>query len=101
MKLVVGLGNPGRKYAGTRHNVGFAVVDALAAGRGLGAFQERFNAGVADGTEGGKKVLLAKPQTFMNLSGRSVREAVDFYKLELPDVLIVCDDMALPLGKLR
>jgi PTH1 family peptidyl-tRNA hydrolase len=101
MKLVVGLGNPGKKYDGTRHNVGFAVVDELARGPGVGGFQSRFDADVAEGFEGGEKVLLMKPQTFMNLSGRAVRQAVDFYQIEHADVLVVCDDMALPLGQLR
>jgi PTH1 family peptidyl-tRNA hydrolase len=101
MKLVVGLGNPGKKYDGTRHNVGFAVVDELARGPGVGGFQSRFDADVAEWFEGGEKVLLMKPQTFMNLSGRAVRQAVDFYQIEHADVLVVCDDMALPLGQLR
>ncbi len=101
MKLVIGLGNPGKKYDGTRHNVGFAVVDALAAGPGVGGFQDRWSSLVAEWFEDGTKVLLMKPQTYMNLSGRAVREAVDFYRIELSEVLVVCDDMALPLGKLR
>jgi PTH1 family peptidyl-tRNA hydrolase len=101
MKIVVGLGNPGKKYEGTRHNVGFSVVDAIARGPGVGGFQDRFAAEVAEWFEDGQKVLLMKPETFMNLSGRAVREAVDFYKVELQDVLVVCDDINLPLGKLR
>jgi PTH1 family peptidyl-tRNA hydrolase len=101
MKLVVGLGNPGKKYDGTRHNVGFAVIDELVRGPGVGRFQSRFDADVAEWFEGGEKLLLLKPQTFMNLSGRSVRQAVDFYQIEHADVLVVCDDMALPLGQLR
>src|SRR5687767_2373091 len=101
MKLVVGLGNPGKKYDGTRHNIGFVVVDSLAAGPDVGRFQDRFDADLAEWFDGGEKTLLMKPQTFMNLSGRAVRQALDFYQLETKDVLIVCDDMALPLGKLR
>ena len=101
MKLVVGLGNPGKRYDGTRHNVGFVVVNLLAAAPGVGSFQDRFDADVAEWHEGGEKILLMKPQTFMNLSGRAVREAVDFYQIELNDLLVICDDMALPLGKLR
>lgn len=101
MKLVVGLGNPGKKYAGTRHNVGFEVVDVLANGPGVSGFQDRFEAQVAEWFEEGNKVLLLKPETFMNLSGRSVRQAVDFYQIEHTDVLVVCDDINLPLGKLR
>jgi PTH1 family peptidyl-tRNA hydrolase len=101
MKIVVGLGNPGKQYAGTRHNVGFAVLDALAEGPGASGFQKRFQAEVADLREGDLKVLLVKPQTFMNLSGQSVRQVVDFYQLPLEDLLVVCDDFNLPLGKLR
>ncbi len=101
MKLVVGLGNPGHVYAGTRHNVGFMVLDYLSQHPNVGSWHDRFDAEVAEGMEAGGKVLYAKPQTFMNLSGRSVRQAMDFYKIELPDVLIVCDDIHLPLGKLR
>ncbi len=101
MKIVVGLGNPGPKYAGTRHNVGFDVVDYLARSPGYGTARERFEAMVAEGKEGDETVLLLKPLTFMNLSGRSVRAVVDFYKLPVEQVLIVCDDFNLPLGKLR
>jgi PTH1 family peptidyl-tRNA hydrolase len=101
MKVVVGLGNPGRRYAGTRHNVGYAVVDLLALSPNAGRFQNRFDAQVAELQEGGDKVLLVKPETFMNLSGRCVRQLVDFYQLPLTDLLIVCDDINLPLGKLR
>jgi peptidyl-tRNA hydrolase, PTH1 family len=101
MKMVVGLGNPGKKYAGTRHNVGFAVVDALAEGSGVGRFQSRFDADLAEWLENGEKILLLKPDTFMNLSGRAVRQAVDFYQLPFSDLLVVCDDINLPLGKLR
>ena len=101
MKIVVGLGNPGKKYDGTRHNVGFAVIDCLAKGPGVGSFQSRFDGDLAEWFEGGEKILLLKPETFMNLSGRSVRQAMDFYQLTPADVLIVCDDINLPLGKLR
>jgi PTH1 family peptidyl-tRNA hydrolase len=101
MKIVVGLGNPGPKYVGTRHNVGFDVVDYLAAGPGCSAFREKFEAFAAELKEGDETVLLLKPLTFMNLSGRAVRAAVDFYKLGPEQVLVVCDDFNLPLGKLR
>ena len=101
MKIVVGLGNPGSKYAGTRHNVGFDVVDYLAAAPGCSAFRDRFEALVAEAKEGDETVLLVKPQTFMNLSGRAVRAVLDFYKLPVDQVLVVCDDFNLPLGKLR
>lgn len=101
MKLVVGLGNPGKRYDGTRHNVGYAVIDALAAGPGVSAFLSRFDSEVAELHEGADKVLLQKPETFMNLSGRAVRQAVDFYQLSHAELLVVCDDFNLPLGKLR
>lgn len=101
MKLVIGLGNPGRQYAGTRHNVGFEVIDYLASGPGVGPAKAAFQSEVAEFTEGGEKVLLVKPQTYMNLSGRAVRAVVDFYKLAPADLLVVCDDFNLPLGKLR
>src|SRR5215471_1754450 len=101
MKLVVGLGNPGKKYDGTRHNVGFAVIDLLAAAPGIGSFQERFDADIAEWREDADKILLMKPLTFMNLSGQAVRQVIDFYQIDPADLLVICDDMALPLGKLR
>jgi PTH1 family peptidyl-tRNA hydrolase len=101
MKVVVGLGNPGSRYAATRHNVGYAVVDALAASPSAGRFQSRFQAQVAELLEEPHKVLLVKPETFMNLSGRCVRQVVDFYQLPQEDLLVVSDDINLPLGKLR
>jgi PTH1 family peptidyl-tRNA hydrolase len=101
MKIIVGLGNPGSRYDGTRHNVGFAVIDSLAASPHVGRFQARFQAQVAEVLEGSEKVLLVKPETFMNLSGRCVRQVVDFYQVPLPDLLVICDDINLPLGKLR
>lgn len=102
MKAIVGLGNPGAKYAGTRHNVGFEVIDYLAAAPSCGPFRSKFQALVAETKEGDEQVLLVKPETFMNLSGRCVRQIVDFYKLTVPtDLLVVSDDFNLPLGKLR
>ena len=101
MKIVVGLGNPGKKYDGTRHNVGYAVVDALAEGPGVSSFQKRFESQVAEWREGDEKILLLKPETFMNLSGLAVRQALDFYQLTPDGLLVVCDDINLPLGKLR
>lgn len=101
MKTIVGLGNPGSRYAGTRHNVGYAVVDLLAQSPRASRFQSRFHAQVAELIEDTGKVLLVKPETFMNLSGRCVRQVVDFYQLALDDLLVVCDDVNLPLGKLR
>jgi len=101
MKVIVGLGNPGKRYDGTRHNVGFMVVDALAAGPGVSSFQSRFEGDMAEWREGEEKTLLVKPETFMNLSGRCVRQVLDFYQVEPADLLVVCDDFNLPLGKLR
>ena len=101
MKLVVGLGNPGSKYRGTRHNIGYEVVDRLAAGGSGATFSREFDGLVADCEIDYRRVLLLKPETFMNLSGRSVSQAVRFYKLALAEILIVCDDLSLPVGKLR
>jgi PTH1 family peptidyl-tRNA hydrolase len=101
MKMVVGLGNPGRKYDRTRHNVGFDVLGILARRWNAGAPRTKFQAEVCEGSFGPERVLLLAPQTFMNLSGASVRQAVDFYKLPVGDVLVVCDDFQLPLGQLR
>jgi PTH1 family peptidyl-tRNA hydrolase len=101
MKVIVGLGNPGSRYEGTRHNVGYVVVDLLAESPRAGKGQSRFQAEVVELTEDAGKILLVKPETFMNLSGRSVRQVVDFYQLPLQDLLVVCDDVNLPLGKLR
>ena len=101
MKLVVGLGNPGSKYEGTRHNVGFEAVDRLADGGSGGTFSRKFDGLLAEAEIDFHRVLLLKPPTFMNLSGRSVGQALRFYKLDPSDLLVICDDLSLPLGKLR
>jgi len=101
MKVVVGLGNPGPRYTGTRHNVGFAVLDNLIQGPNIYRCPDRFQAQIAELHEDVYKVLLVKPQTFMNLSGQCVRQAIDFYQLALENLLVVCDDFNLPLGRLR
>ncbi|HEY1859048.1 MAG TPA: aminoacyl-tRNA hydrolase [Gemmataceae bacterium] len=101
LKIVVGLGNPGNRYTGTRHNLGYAVIDSLAKSPNVGRFQERFKGQVAELREEPFKVLLLKPMTFMNLSGQCVRQFVDFYQAPLTELLVVCDDINLPLGKLR
>ncbi|PQO44543.1 aminoacyl-tRNA hydrolase [Blastopirellula marina] len=101
MKLVVGLGNPGKKYEGTRHNVGFEVIQTLSKRHAGGAFKSKFNGQLTEIGAGGQKLMLLCPLTYMNRSGNSVRPAFDFYKLTLEDVLIVCDDFNLPLAKLR
>jgi PTH1 family peptidyl-tRNA hydrolase len=100
-KLVVGLGNPGSKYEGTRHNIGFEVVDRLAQQSPGAAFARKFDGLLAEVEVDFRRVLLLKPETFMNLSGRSVRQVVQFYKIDLPDILVTCDDLSLPLGKIR
>ncbi len=101
MKLIVGLGNPGRKYAGTRHNVGFDVLQVLGQRLGVDHWQSQFEADVADGRLGDEKILLVAPTTFMNLSGRAVKSHLGFHKAEPADVLVICDDLNLPSGKLR
>ncbi len=101
MKIIVGLGNPGARYARTRHNVGFDTVDILARRQGWLWKARRHHAELAEGVVGDEKVLLAKPQTYMNESGLAVGELVRFYKVDLGDLLIVCDDLDLPLGKVR
>ena len=101
VKVVVGLGNPGPKYEQTRHNIGFLVIEELATRLGAGKARRRFDAQLAEGKLGDEKVLLAAPQTYMNESGRSVRQIVDFYALPLSDVLLVCDDFNLDLARLR
>src|SRR5579875_2013374 len=101
LKLVVGLGNPGTKYQGTRHNVGFDVIDRLAQGGSRPSFSRKFDGLIAETEIDFRRVLLLKPETFMNLSGRSVAQALRFYKLEPADLLVVCDDLSLPLGRIR
>jgi len=101
MKLVVGLGNPGTKYQGTRHNVGFELIDRLASGGRGASFTRKFDGQMAETEIDFRRVLLLKPDTFMNLSGRSVGQAVRFYKLEPHEILAVCDDLSLPVGKIR
>jgi peptidyl-tRNA hydrolase, PTH1 family len=101
LKLVVGLGNPGSKYQGTRHNIGFELVERLARGGSNAVFARKFDGQLAESEIDFRRVLLLKPETFMNLSGRSVGQAVRFFKLPLADLLVVCDDLSLPVGKLR
>ena len=101
MKLVVGLGNPGPRYAHTPHNAGFAVVDQLASQGGGGWKPDPCLARVATFGLSGTSLLLAKPQTYMNLSGRAVSLLLSEYRLSLDDVIVICDDLALPLGRIR
>lgn len=102
MKLIVGLGNPGVRYARTRHNVGFDTVEVLAARQGWRFDARRSRAVLASGMVGDEKVLLAKPQTYMNDSGVAVSDLVRFYKLNpASDLLVICDDLDLPLARIR
>ena len=101
MKLIVGLGNPGRKYEQTRHNVGFIVAEKVAVLTRAGAPKIKFEGELAESSIGGEKVVILCPHTYMNASGQSVRKAFDFYKLDLSDILVVCDDLNLDSGRLR
>lgn len=101
MKLVVGLGNPGRKYRATRHNVGFDVVAAVAKRNSAGPVRGKFQGEVTDIASPAGRVVLLSPTTYMNRSGQSVRAALDFYKLERTDLLVICDDFHLDVGRLR
>ena len=101
MKLFVGLGNPGAKYAGNRHNIGFMAVDRIAADHGFGPWKKAFQGLAAEGRLGSEKVVLLKPDTFMNLSGQAVQAAVTFYKLQLADVTVFHDELDLAPGKCR
>ena len=101
MKLFVGLGNPGAKYAGNRHNIGFMAVDRIAEEHGFGAWRSKFQGVISEGVLGGEKVILLKPETFMNKSGQSVGEAVRFYKLDPSQVTVFHDEIDLAPAKLR
>jgi len=101
VKLIVGLGNPDAQYERTRHNVGFMVIDRLLDRHPLGTARDRFHARSWDGRIGDQKVMLLKPQTYMNRSGLTAAEASSFYKLEAEDLLVVVDDTALPVGRIR
>ncbi len=101
MWLIVGLGNPGTKYEETRHNLGFRVVDRLAGRWNISIDKRRFEGRTGGGYIHRQQVLLLKPETFMNLSGMSVRAAMDFYKIEPKDMVLIVDDLALPVGQIR
>lgn len=102
MFLIVGLGNPGREYEKTRHNVGFAVIDALADKYNISVADRKSRAFCGKGIIGGQKVLLAKPQTYMNLSGESIRSLTDYYKIDVEtELLVIFDDVSLDVGTLR
>jgi PTH1 family peptidyl-tRNA hydrolase len=99
--LIVGLGNPGREYRANRHNVGFMLVDQLARDLDLRFSRRQSKAMVASGRWGRRKVILAKPQTYMNLVGQSVAALARFHRVELPDLIVICDELDLPLGTIR
>ncbi|MFS7261207.1 aminoacyl-tRNA hydrolase [Carnobacterium divergens] len=101
MKMIVGLGNPGAKYTGTKHNIGFITMDELAFQEGLTFNKSKFEAVYAEAFIGTEKVILVKPQTFMNDSGRSVRPLMDYFNLGIDDLVVVYDDLDLPTGKIR
>ncbi len=101
MQVFVGLGNPGGKYQGNRHNIGFMALDRIAADHGFGPWRAKFQGSISEGVLGGEKVLLLKPETFMNLSGQSVGEAMRFYKLAPEDITVLHDELDLAPGKLR
>lgn len=101
MKLIIGLGNPGKEYEKTRHNTGFMVLDKVAEKLDVHIDQNKFNGLYVKLKYKGEDVILLKPQTFMNLSGESVRKVMDFFKINVDDILVIYDDMDMPVGKLR
>lgn len=101
MKMIIGLGNPGDKYEKTRHNVGFMLVDMLAVDLKVAVSKSKYQALLGEAQLDGEKIILVKPQTYMNLSGEAVGQLVRWYKLAVEDILVVYDDMDLPFGKLR
>lgn len=109
MKIIVGLGNPGDKYKETRHNAGFMFLDKLACHKDMSVvgecanfnLEKKFESEIAEISANGQRLILAKPQTFMNLSGQAVRKILDFYKAEIKDIVVVYDDKDLPLGNVR
>lgn len=101
MYVIVGLGNPGKKYENTRHNIGFITLDYLAEQHDIKVNKIKHKALVGEGRISGQKVLLVKPQTYMNLSGDSVREVMDYYKVDIEDLIVIYDDIDLPAGTVR
>lgn len=101
MKIIIGLGNPTAQYAGTRHNVGFSVIYNISDAYGIKVDTKKHKALIGKGVIAGEKVLLVMPQTYMNLSGESVREIVDYYKCDNTDIIVIYDDISLDVGKLR
>jgi PTH1 family peptidyl-tRNA hydrolase len=101
MILIAGLGNPGSRYAGNRHNIGFMAADAIARRQGLAPWRRRFQGEIAEGLVGGERTVVLKPLTYMNESGRSIGEAMRFFGLEPGDVVVLHDELDLPAGKVR
>ena len=101
MHIIIGLGNPGKEYHRTRHNVGFDVIDVLSEKLGIALTKIAMHGLIGEGFVGGEKVILVKPQTYMNLSGQCVTELVSWYKAPMENVMVIYDDIDLPLGKLR
>lgn len=102
MYIIVGLGNPDRKYQGTRHNIGFDVIDAVAEKNHITVGEKKHKALIGKGVVGGRRVVLVKPQTYMNLSGESVRQVIDFYKVdEKSELIVISDDVSLDVGQIR
>ena len=101
MKLLVGLGNPGNQYQGNRHNIGFMALDAIARAHSITQFRSKHAGSLAEGNIGGEKVILLKPQTFMNRSGDSVQQVAKFYKIEPADIIVLYDELDLAPGKVR
>lgn len=101
MRLFVGLGNPGSQYAGNRHNIGFMALDQIASDHGFSPWKSKFQGRIAEGRLGREKVLLLKPETYMNRSGQSVRAAIDFYKLDPDDITVFHDELDLAPGRLK
>lgn len=101
MKLIVGLGNPGAEYEGTRHNCGFMVVDEIARELSIDVNQNKFKGLYVKTKYKGEDIILLKPQTYMNLSGESVRQVMDFFKIDKEEIIVIYDDLDMPTGKLR
>lgn len=101
MHIIAGLGNPGSKYENTRHNMGFKAIDAMASEFGIDVNRAKFKGLIGEGRIGSEKVILLKPQTYMNLSGQSVREIMNFYKIPEENLIVIYDDFDLPIGSIR
>lgn len=101
MKLIIGLGNIGKEYESTRHNIGFMVIDRLAKDLSIDVDTNKFKSKIGEKNINGEKIILMKPSTYMNLSGEAVIEIVNFYKINIEDILVIHDDLDLPVGKLR